>query len=265
MVEEIAEAHVPEPTIKTAAMLVIGNEILSGKTKDKNIGFVAEQLTQHSINLQEVRIIPDKEQTIVEALNRLRQTYDYVVTSGGLGPTHDDITAQSVAKALNLKLIRNGNALRRLKTYYRSDEFNEARRSMADMPRGSVLIDNPVTIAPGFKIENIFVLAGVPVILQAMMDHVLMMIEGGTKHVVKTITCTLREGQVAEDLTKIQNKYSNFNVEIGSYAFFRNGMHGVSIVSKAYDEMALQRTIRDIRAMIKRHNGTIDTEEEHIT
>lgn len=252
------------PMVKTAAMVVIGDEILSGKTKDKNIGYVAEALQSHGIRLREARIIGDQEEAIIDAVNNFRARYDYVITSGGLGPTHDDMTAQAIAKAFGLKIVRNGDALKRLKDYYRNDEFNEARRSMADMPRGAELIDNPVTIAPGFQIENVFVLAGVPVIMQAMMDHVIMVMEGGSKHVIKTITCTLREGQMAEDLKKIQIKYADLQVEIGSYPFFRNGMHGVSIVSKAYDEMALQRTIRDIRDIIAKHHGTIESEEEHM-
>jgi molybdenum cofactor synthesis domain-containing protein len=248
---EAAEREAIRPrNAANAAVLIIGDEILTGRTEEKNANYIAKKLNELGIDLHEIRVVPDIEEMIVDSLNSLRKNYHYVFTSGGIGPTHDDITAACVAKAFGVQIIRDGEALRRLREYYKADELNEARRRMADVPRGATLIDNPVSIAPGFRMENVFVMAGVPRILQAMFDNVIEALEGGEPMKSKTITCSLREGEVSEELGKIQRRFGDM-IKIGSYPYFREGQYGVSFVIRSHDEIALQRAVADVKHMIE--------------
>ena len=231
-----------------AALIIIGDEILSGRTQDKNIGFLAERLTTRGINLHQVRIIPDEEGEIIEAVNTMRTKYDYVFTTGGIGPTHDDITAAAVAKAFGRKIQRHTGAMKALKKHYSTDDFTETRKKMADMPRDVELIDNPVSGAPGFIIENVYVMAGVPDIMQGMFDGIKDTLTGGKPLKQKTISCNIREGDMAPHLNQIQNSHDQ--VTIGSYPFFHDGNVGVSVVLRGQNEIQLQRAVKDVRDAI---------------
>lgn len=237
------------PIVK-AAVVVIGDEILSGRTTEKNVPYLAEKLNDVGIQIAHVRIIPDIEEEIVNAVNDLRRKYSYVFTTGGIGPTHDDITARAIARAFGVTVHRNAEAYGRLKEHYHSDDFTLARQKMADMPFGVVrLIDNPVSIAPGFIMDNVYVMAGVPEIMRAMLDGILPDLTGGSKITSKTLSCFYREGEIAAQLTVIDKKYHR--VAIGSYPYFRNGNFGVSIVLRSADEIQLQRAVKDVKEMIK--------------
>jgi molybdenum cofactor synthesis domain-containing protein len=203
----------------TAAILVIGNEILSGKTQDANIAFIAKHLGKRGIPVHEVRVVRDDEAAMIDAINTLRQKYTYLFTTGGIGPTHDDITSPTVAKAFGVKWVVDPEAKRRLEKYYTStgSTLNEARLRMATLPEGATLIDNPVSVAPAFKIGNVFVLAGVPRIMQAMLlaADAAGLIEGGPPVLSITLKCNQREGDIAKELGSIQADF--LGVEIGSY------------------------------------------------
>lgn len=231
-----------------AGLVVIGNEILSGRTQDKNIAWIGQRLEEVGIQLAQVRIVADDEQDIVDAINALRGRYRYVFTTGGIGPTHDDITATSIAKAFGRVMERNTEALKRLRVYYKPDDFTDSRQRMADMPRDVLLIDNPVSAAPGFIIENVYVMAGVPMIMQAMFESIILGLKGGAAIKTRTLQTDLREGQIAIPLGKIQNGHPK--VAIGSYPFFKEDSVGVSIVLRSSDEFALQKASQEVRAMI---------------
>lgn len=232
------------PVIKTAAMVVIGDEILSGRTQDKNIAFVATAIGDIGIQMREVRIIPDIEQEIVDAVNYCREKYDYVFTSGGIGPTHDDITADSIAAAFGVGIGYHPEAYEILTKHYEQAgvEFNEARKRMARVPEGGTLIDNPVSKAPGFRMENVFTMAGVPAVMQAMMVSILPMLEGGAKMQNVSIQVSLPEGVVAKDLGELQKKYPE--VSMGSYPYFRAGVVGTVLVLRSVVGVQLD-TARD--------------------
>ena len=217
-----------------AAILIIGNEILSGRTQDTNTSTLANWLNSIGVNVVEVRVIPDIEETIVDTLNFLRSEYDYVFTTGGIGPTHDDITAASVAKAFGLKYEIHKQAFKILETYYKPGEFNEGRQKMVWMPENAKLILNPTSGAPGFSVENVFCLPGVPSILKSMLGDLTNSIVGGEP--IKSLTISLRtvESEIANSLTEVQN--NNIDVEIGSYPFFHAGKLGVSIVIRSEDQ-----------------------------
>src|SRR5919107_4329286 len=188
----------------TAAILVIGDEILSGRTKDKNIGYIAEYLTGIGVDLREVRVVPDVEEEIVAAVNALRSRYTYLFTTGGIGPTHDDITADCIAKAFGVGIDHDPRAVAMLRERYTPEELNEARMRMARIPDGASLIENPISKAPGFRIGNVFVMAGVPSIMQAMLDNIAPTLETGARMVIETIDATgLAEGNYAEGLAAI--------------------------------------------------------------
>ena len=249
--------HLPDSAL--AAVIVIGNEILTGRTEDKNISFLAQRLDALGIQLAQVRIVPDIESDIVEAVNSLRKRYEYVFTTGGIGPTHDDITAISIARAFGRVMERNSEALRRLRKHYKADDLNDARSRMADMPRDVTLIDNPVSAAPGFIIENVYVMAGVPDIMNAMFDSIADTLKGGKPLKTKTIKTTLREGQIAVPLGKLQDRYNN--VAIGSYPYFKDGQVGVSLVLRSADDMALQRATNDVRKLLENvKDATVDVD-----
>ena len=214
----------------TAAVLVIGNEILSGRTRDANLGYIAEKLGAVGIPVGEARIVPDVEERIVEAVNALRARFDLVFTTGGIGPTHDDITARAIARALGVAFARNAEAERRLRAYYDPAMVNEARLSMADMPAGVELIDNPVSAAPGFRLENVHVLPGVPKILQAMIDELVPRLAGGRPIASRALTVFAAEGDLAALLADLQARHEG--VEIGSYPFFRQGRFGTTVICR---------------------------------
>jgi molybdenum cofactor synthesis domain-containing protein len=243
------------PADVTAALLIIGNEILSGRTKDANLPYLAEKLNDAGIRLREARVVPDIEEEIVAAVNALRARYTYVFTTGGIGPTHDDITAECIAKAFGVALERHPDAVRRLESHYSHDPsmLNEARLRMANIPAGGILIDNPVSKAPGFQVGNVFVMAGVPMIMQAMLDGILPLLKGGAKMLARTVTCTLAEGTLAEGLGAIQNRYPA--IEIGSYPYLRNKQYGVSLVLRGTDEPLLEEATEAVAALVRDLGG----------
>ena len=218
-----------------ASILIIGNEILSGRTQDTNTSTIATWLNSIGVSVVEVRVIPDIEKTIVETLNFLRATYDYVFTTGGIGPTHDDITAQSVSKAFGIKYEAHKEAFKILEDYYEPGKFNDGRQKMAWMPENANLILNPTSGAPGFNVENVFSLPGVPSILKSMLGGLTNSIVGGEP--IKSLTISLKtvESEIAKSLTKVQN--DNQDVEIGSYPIFNAGIIGVSIVIRSEDQI----------------------------
>ena len=217
-----------------AAILIIGNEILSGRTQDTNTSTLSSWLNTIGVKVEEVRIIPDIEKTIINTLNILRKKYDYIFTTGGIGPTHDDITAESVSKAFGLKYEIHKEAYKILEAYYRLGEFNEGRQKMVWMPENAKLILNPTSGAPGFNIENVFCLPGVPSIMKSMLGGLTNKIIGGPPILSLTISLRTVESEIANSLTIVQNE--NKDVEIGSYPFFHAGKLGVSIVIRSEDQ-----------------------------
>ena len=217
-----------------AAILIIGNEILSGRTQDTNTSTLANWLNSIGVKVNEVRVIPDDEKKIVNTLNVLRKENNYVFTTGGIGPTHDDITAASVSKAFGLKYEIHKEAFKILEAYYNPGEFNEGRQKMVWMPENAELILNPTSGAPGFNVENVFCLPGVPSILKSMLGGLKNKIVGGEPILSHTISLRTVESEIASSLTKIQN--NNKDVEIGSYPFFHAGKLGVSIVIRSEDQ-----------------------------
>ena len=217
-----------------AAILIIGNEILSGRTQDTNTSTLAMWLNSIGVKVIEVRVVPDEEDMIVDTLNFFRKTYDYVFTTGGIGPTHDDITAQSVAKAFGKKYEIHKEAFKILESYYKPGEFNEGRQKMVWMPNGAELILNPTSGAPGFSVDNVFCLPGVPSILKSMLGGLKNKIVGGEPILSHTISLRTVESEIANSLTKVQKE--NKDVEIGSYPFFHAGKLGVSIVLRSENQ-----------------------------
>jgi molybdenum cofactor synthesis domain-containing protein len=236
----------------TAALLVIGDEILSGRTKDKNIGYVAEYLTAIGIDLKEVRVVADDEGSIVEALNALRQRYSYVFTTGGIGPTHDDITADSVAKAFEVPIEYHPGALAMLQERFAKSgtEMNEARMRMARIPLGAELVLNTISTAPGFWIGNVIVMAGVPAIMQAMLDDVAPKLKTGAKMLSETVRADTREGDIGTELGEIAMAHPD--VSIGSYPFFDEKFGpNTNIVIRARDPQRLAAAKTAIETMLK--------------
>ena len=217
-----------------AGILIIGNEVLSGRTQDVNTSTLAIWLNSLGIPVAEVRVIPDDENIIINTINELREKYSYIFTTGGIGPTHDDITAESVSKAFNIEYGFHKEAFSILENYYKPGEFNEGRQKMAWMPENAKLILNPTSGAPGFNVENVFSLPGVPSILKSMLGGLTNEIVGGEP--IKSLTISLKtvESEIASSLSKVQN--DNKDVEIGSYPFFHAGKLGVSIVIRSEDQ-----------------------------
>jgi molybdenum cofactor synthesis domain-containing protein len=237
----------PSPT---AAILVIGNEILSGSTQDANIAYIARHMGQRGIRIMEVRVVPDIPAAIIGAVNALRAAYTYVFTTGGIGPTHDDITADCVAEAFGVTIDVREDARSVLQAYYDAQgvEMNDARLRMARIPDGATLIDNPVSAAPGFKIGNVFVMAGVPKIMQSMLLHVDQMTEGGAPVLARTVACNQKEGDVANTLGAIQKKYAD--IDIGSYP--RNGQTpSLLLILRGTDENLLDAATAEVAAMVR--------------
>ena len=243
-----------QPMSKTAAMLVIGDEILSGRTQDANSNYVARQLTAIGIDLKEVRVVGDVEEEIVAALNALRSRYDFIFTSGGIGPTHDDITADAVAKAFGVGIDYHPEAYALLEARYAPGEFNQARKRMARVPDGGTLIKNSASVAPGFQIENVFVMAGVPMVMRAMMEEVLPRLPRGAPVLSVTISTALAEGTIAQGLADIQKAYPQ--TAIGSYPWYRDGKFGAQLVVRSRDQAAVEAAARDIEAMAIRLGAT---------
>jgi molybdenum cofactor synthesis domain-containing protein len=237
-----------EARIVTAAVLIIGNEILSGRTQDVNLTYLAAGLTELGIRLREARVVADVEADIVRAVNDCRARYDYVFTTGGIGPTHDDITAECVAKAFGVKLIRNPEAVARLERHYEPGMLNEARLRMANTPEGAVLIDNPVSTAPGFQIGNVFVLAGVPSIMRAMFDGLKPRLAGGAPMLSRTVSAFVGEGTIAIGLGELQQRYRD--LDIGSYPFYRHGKYGASFVLRGTERDRIDHAATELRALI---------------
>ena len=236
--------------IVTAAMIVIGDEILSGRTKDKNIGHLADLMTAIGIDLKEVRIVPDEEDAIVAAVNAVRARYTYVFTTGGIGPTHDDITADSIAKAFGVPCEYDTKAYQMLEAHYasRGMDFTDARKRMARMPKGAEHIVNPVSMAPGFRIGNVHVMAGVPSIFQAMLDTVIPTLRTGAKLLSATIHCPFGEGTIGGPLASIQQTHPD--TIIGSYPKYLDGTFWTELVVRARTQEALEAAREDVEAML---------------
>ncbi len=227
----MGEAGGAEDRIVTAAVLVIGDEILSGRTPDRNIAHIAAHLDRMGIRLMEARVVPDNQAEIVASLNALRDRYTYLFTTGGIGPTHDDITADAVAAAFGVDISENEKALGRLRQRHAEADLTPGRRRMARIPHGASLIDNPVSQAPGFQLGNVFVMAGVPAIMAAMLDALSPRLKGGKVLKIVNITSDIREGDAAEPLAAVQAAHGD--VSIGSYPFFRQGGFGTVIVCRS--------------------------------
>lgn len=236
----------------TAAVLLIGDELLSGRTKDKNFGYIAEFLTAMAIDVCEARVVSDVEDEIVAAVNALRAKYTYVFTSGGIGPTHDDITADAMARAFGVDIGYHPDAYKALEENYieRGIEFTTARKRMARVPDGAGLIENAVSTAPGFQIENVFVMAGVPMVFQAMLDEVATRLETGQQMLSRTVMCPKGEGDIGDALGELQAQHPD--VSIGSYPFFTQTGFGTNLVVRSIDEAALDAAEADVKALVER-------------
>ena len=235
-----------------AAILIIGNEILSGRTKDQNVNFICKWLNSNcGISVKEVRIIPDVEKDIINSIKILSKNFNYVFTTGGIGPTHDDITAYSIAKAFKVKYEYHKEAFKILENYYGKKNFNDGRKKMAKMPKGSKLVINPSSAAPGFIIKNVICLPGVPSILNSMIDNTKKYLQKGSKTLSKTINIFSVESNISKELEKIQFLFKK-DVEIGSYPFFRLGKIGVSIVSRSKSQSQLVKVEKKLKEMVKK-------------
>jgi molybdenum cofactor synthesis domain-containing protein len=235
--------------IVTAGILVIGDEILSGRTKDRNIGFIAEYLTNIAIDLREVRVVADDETSIIEALDALRARYTYVFTTGGIGPTHDDITADSIAKAFGVGIGYHPEVVARFRERFSEAELNEARLRMARIPEGADLIQSATIIAPGFRIGNVVVMAGVPSIMQAMMDLVAPKLKSGVKMLSETVTANAREGDIGGPLRKIAAEHPD--TMIGSYPFLdEERKPNTNLVVRSRDPDSLQAAMAAVKQML---------------
>ena len=237
----------------TAAVIIIGNEILSGRTRDKNLPFLGRRLADLGIQLQETRVIPDLEKSIIATIREFTERFDYIFTTGGIGPTHDDITTASVAAAFETVVERNPEAVKILEEYYDAGSLNDARLKMANIPAGARLIYNPVSAAPGFQLHNVFVLPGVPLIMQAMFEGIIDRLTSGESILMKSITTNLRESTIAEGLGYIQERFNN--VSIGSYPFFRRGRLGVNVVLRSTNGDMLRQATEQVAMLITELGG----------
>ena len=235
-----------------AAIIIIGNEILSGRTQDINVSFLSKWLNDLGVSVSEVRIIEDQEESIVKTIKEVRVNFKYVFTTGGIGPTHDDITSKSIAKTFNLSCGYHKEAYDILEKYYKPGEFNEGRKKMAKIPDRAALIYNPSSGAPGFIVENVFCLPGVPSILKSMVKGLKNKIAGGKKILSKTVSINTVESEIAKSLADIQNKFKN--IEIGSYPFFRMGKIGVSIVMRSTEKNKIDDCYNHIISFIQKKN-----------
>jgi molybdenum cofactor synthesis domain-containing protein len=244
--------------IVTACVLIIGNEILSGRTQDANLAYIATGLNEVGVTLREARVIPDIAEVIIATVNEVRAKYDYVFTTGGIGPTHDDITSECIARAFGVPWTLHPEAHKIFLAQYKPEDLNEARLRMAHTPEGATLIPNPVSRAPGFRMGNVFVMAGVPRVMQGMFDGVKHQLKGGRPMLSRTVSCHLPEGIIAKGLGEIQQRYSD--LDIGSYPFYRRGAFGTSLVLRGRDADRLAAATREVAAMVRGLGG--DPEEE---
>ena len=235
-----------------SGIIIIGNEILSGRTQDTNTSTISKWLNSLGIKVQEARVIPDVEKTIVDTVNELRKKYDYIFTTGGIGPTHDDITASSISKAFNLTYGPHKEAMSLLEKYYKPGEFNEGRQKMAWMPTNANLIYNPTSGAPGFNVENVFCLPGVPSILKSMLGDISHKLVGGEPTLSQTINLRTVESEIAKSLSIVQD--NNKDVDIGSYPFFRAGKLGVAIVLRSHIQSQIDKCNLEIIKFVKEKN-----------
>ncbi len=236
-------------SVVTACFIIIGDEILSGRTQDKNLSYLATWLNEIGIQLREARVVADDPDGIATAVNECRAKYDYVFTSGGIGPTHDDITSDSIAKAFGVPIELNEEAHALLRSHYAEGDLNESRLRMARIPVGALLVENPVSKAPGYQIENVFVLAGIPVIMQTMLESLRHRLVGGSPVRSRTIGAELAEGKLAKSLGALQEQYPR--VSMGSYPFYRSSRFGVSVVLRSMDEDALEAACQDLIGIMR--------------
>src|SRR6266513_1496440 len=239
--------------VVTACVLIIGNEILSGRTQDANLAFLANGLNEVGIRLREARVIPDDADVIVSTVNEVRRSFDYVFTTGGIGPTHDDITSASIAEACAVPLILHPEAKRLLESHYPAGGLNEARLRMAQVPDGAVLLPNPISRAPGFRIDNVFVLPGVPQIMQAIFSELKHRLQGGAAVLSRSVSCTLAEGTIAKDLGELQARYAD--LEIGSYPYFRRSDFGVTPVIRGTVRERIGAAVEELKTLIRSLGG----------
>jgi molybdenum cofactor synthesis domain-containing protein len=233
----------------TAAVLIIGNEILSGRTEDANLAYLGRRLTDLGVDLREARVVPDVRATLVAQIDQLRREHDYLFTTGGIGPTHDDITAECVAAALGRPLIENAEARALLVERYGHDGLTPARLRMARTPADAALIANPVSAVPGFRVANVYVLAGIPDVMRAMFESIAHTLTGGPRLLTATVVAPLREGDLAEPLRAIQERHPD--AEIGSYPFYSSAQFGASLVIRSADPDVLQTVLDAVRAMVR--------------
>ncbi len=235
--------------MSSACLIIIGNEILSGRTQDLNLAFLGKRMNEIGIRLVEARVIADDFETIINTLNECRNKYDHVFTTGGIGPTHDDITSAAVAEAFGLPLIRDPEAVALLCQHYaNAEDLNEQRLKMCEVPEGAILVDNPISKAPGYQIGNVFVLAGVPRIMQAMYEALKERLIPGKPMKSRTIVAFMGEGSLAKGLGDVQNAHSE--TEIGSYPFIRNGKLGTALVLRGADQDALNEATEAVTELV---------------
>ena len=235
----------------TACLILIGNEILSGRTQDKNLNFLANSLNEIGIQLREARVIPDIRETIVETVNECRAAFDYIFTTGGIGPTHDDITSECVAEAFGVPMYRDQEIVDLLNSYMTrrgNTGMNEARMRMATFPEGAVLLKNEISAAPGYMIENVFIMAGVPRIMQAMFEEAKIHLKGGKKVQARGLVVDLPEGTIAEPLASVQHKFKD--VDIGSYPQMREVGFRVSVVARGTEKSQLDQVINELMELL---------------
>ncbi len=241
-------------TNPTACLLIIGNEVLSGRTRDANLQFLATRLGEIGIPLREARVIPDMPEVIIGTVNAVRPIFDHVFTTGGIGPTHDDITSECIAAAFGVPWEPHAEAWARLERHYKPGDFNAARQRMATMPRGAALIDNPISVAPGFTIGNVHVMAGVPRIMQSMFEALAPSLQGGPPIASRTVHADgVMEGRIADGLADIQKQWPA--LDIGSYPYYRMGGGGVALVAKGTDTEAVEDAARAITMLLRATGG----------
>lgn len=245
--------------VVTAGVLVIGDEILSGRTQDVNISYIANWMGEIGIQIREARVVPDVEAVIVAAVNEMRASYNYLFTTGGIGPTHDDITADSMGTAFGVQVDHHPDAVALLTDHYGEERLNEARLRMARVPVGATLIDNPISKAPGFRYDNVFVMAGIPIIVEAMLESLRGELTGGDPVRSVTVGAKMPEGKLAEPLKEIQDRYEA--VSIGSYPFYRGQDFGVSVVLRSADVEALQAAADEVANFIRAEGQEPDLED----
>jgi len=244
----MTEISVPSDRVFKACLIIIGDEILSGRTKDRNLAYLAEWLNEEGIELKEARVIPDEEDVVVRTVNECRAAFDYVFTTGGIGPTHDDITADCIAKAFGVRLENHPEAVKAMTERVGAENMTEGRMRMTRVPAGGEIIRNPVSVAPGFRVENVHVLAGIPDVMQAMLGTLKGKIAGGRKMLSRTMHAFAGESVIARTLDEVQAAHDDLS--IGSYPFYYQQSYGANLVLRARDEGLLARVYEELRARL---------------